>query len=151
VTTSVIQGIILSKSENVQDVAPLQLHEITIFTTYTLFINIEDIYLIDLEMQEKRSNVTYTQKFYSNQTFANCFSLYSNQMSCYLENEILTPGSWDYQDPVQGKEKYLVEFVAPTQTDIYRLPPIRLLIGDDAILETVFFNFLLLRYSNNTI
>ena len=44
-----------------------------------------------------------------------------------------------------------MEFVAPSEKEIYRLPSITLLIDDDAFLETVFSSFLALRYPNNTV
>lgn len=71
-------------------------------------------------------------------------------MSCYIENEN-SVNSGTGSDTGFLKEKFLVEFVAPSEGEVYRLPPIRLLIGDDAVLETVFSNFLALRNPDNSI
>lgn len=120
--------------------------EISIFSSYGLFINLEDIYLVNLSSQQIKTNVVYEQKFSGSQTYANCFSLFSNEMSCYIENQsVANQGQGNDHANVDVKQKYLVEFVAPTEKDIYKLPPIRLVIDDGAVLETVFSNFLVLR------
>ena len=117
----------------------LQLLDIKVLTDYVVMVNYNYIFVIE------KPTVTDFTAFYSNiylqrHTFARCFNLQKNVMTCYLEDFTETSPN------IIKKSAYVVEFVDNNQ-NLFKLPPIKLSIplNLDYSLEGLFNEFIILK------
>ena len=121
------------RPNNVSILFPMQLQEISILDKHLVLVNQNETFATNFGLVQTNQTIIsigFTSRYPGLQTFSNCFSRYSNYLSCYSENE-----------DNEFKNKFLVEFLSTTE-NLFKLPPISISVGDDSEFVTIFNDFL---------